>query len=94
MLALSIRLQSRLRGIALRAAAKRSWIEAMETLRQSLDHLGAQDVRDIAHDGIRAPLVDEGLELILDVFRLLAGETGHREGTAKTLPDTPWQVLQ
>ena len=57
----------------------------METLRQSLDHFGAQHVRDIAHDGIGAPLFDEGLELVFNIFRLLAGEARHREGATEAL---------
>jgi hypothetical protein len=35
-------------------------------------------VRDVEHDIVGSPVLDEGLELIFDVFGLLAGESWDR----------------
>ena len=45
---------------------------------QSVDHPGAEDMGHVAHHRVQAPAIDEGLQLVLDVVRLLAREAGHR----------------
>src|SRR5579871_5594340 len=44
---------------------------------------------NIEHDRIRAPFLNEGLELILDVFGLLPGEPGHWKRPSKSLAGQP-----
>ena len=44
---------------------------------QGVDHPGAEDMGHIAHHGVQPPAIDEGLQLVLYIVRLLARESGH-----------------
>ena len=52
-------------------------VEILEMCGQGVDHPGAEDMGHIAHHWVQAPAIDEGLQLVLDVVRLLAREAGH-----------------
>ena len=69
-----------------RRAAQRFRIEVLEIACQGFDHPGIQNVRHVEHHGIRPPAFDKCLQLIRDIFRLLARESRHREGSPKALP--------
>ncbi len=59
------------------AAADGFGIQIPEMLGKSRERRGTEDVRDIEHDGVYAPAFNESAQLILDVFRLLPGESRH-----------------
>ena len=44
---------------------------------QGVDHPGAEDMGHIAHHGVQPPAIDEGLQLVLYIVRLLTRESGH-----------------
>ena len=56
---------------------------------QGRQHRRAQDMRDVEHDRVGAPALDEGPQLVLDVLRLLSGQSRHREISEITLSRQP-----
>ena len=68
-----------------RLAAERLGVQVLKTLGQRRQHAGPQNMRHVEHHGVHAPALDEGLELVLQIFRLLPGETRHRIGAAEAL---------
>lgn len=58
-------------------------------LSKAFEHRRAQDMSDIEHDRVRSPAFNKGLQLILEVFRLLACEPRHGIRAAKPLPVDP-----
>src|SRR5215470_7992505 len=67
------------------SAAQRPWIEVLKIRGQCRYHRRAQHMRHVEHDGVRSPAHDEGSQLILKIFGLLSGESGHRIRSTKTL---------
>ena len=63
----------------------KSGIEVFEIRGQSRDHRWLQNMRDIEHDGVCAPVLDKRLQLILKVLRLLSRKARHRKRPAKAL---------
>ena len=55
-------------------------------LGQTFEHRRTEDMRHVEHHRVRSPAIDERLQLILQVFGLLPGQSRHRIRTAKPLP--------
>ena len=55
-----------------RSAAIGRRIKILEMCGQGVDHRGAEDMGHIAHHGVQPPAIDEGLQLVLYIVRLLA----------------------
>ena len=57
----------------------------MHAVGQKGNHLGRYAVRHVGHDGIEPPQLEECVQLIFDIFRLLPGEARYIVITAKPL---------
>src|SRR5579872_5477283 len=60
-----------------RRAAEWRRVEMMEMVGERRHHRRAQYMRDIEHDRVGAPSLDEGLQLSLDIFGLLSRKARH-----------------
>jgi len=66
-------------------AAERLRVEVLELIGERFLHLRAQHVSDIEHHRVAASALDEGIELVDEIFRLLSGKPRHRIRSAKAL---------
>src|SRR6516162_11758507 len=62
-----------------RGAADRRRIEVFEMCRQPRNHGGGQHMGNVGHNRVGAPSFDKGAQLVLEVLRLLARQSRHRE---------------
>ena len=72
-----------------RSAPDRPGVEVVEALGKRIDHRRAQRVRDVEHDVVGAAMLGKGLQLVLQIFRLLSGKTRHRIEAAIALRRGP-----
>ena len=56
---------------------------------QGRQHRRAQHMRDVEHDRVRSPALDEGPQLILDILGLLSRQSRHRKISEITLSRQP-----
>src|ERR1700726_3962952 len=69
--------------------SERFRIETPEMRGQGRQHRRAQDMRDVEHDRVGPPALNEGSQLTLDVFGLLPRQSWHRKISEITLPRQP-----
>src|ERR1035438_490922 len=74
-------------------SAERFGIEPSKMRGQRRQHRRAQHMRDVEHDRIGPPALDEGPQLSLDVFGLLPGKPRHRKVSEIPLARQPMAGL-
>src|SRR6516162_7539424 len=65
--------------LVLGGTLQRFGIQIFEMRRESRQHCGAESIRHCEHEFALAPALEEGLQLILQVLRLLSGEPWNRK---------------
>src|SRR5271169_1856457 len=72
---------------------KRFWIKVLKAFSQGVQHCWAEHMRNIEHDIVRSPVLDECLQLVLNVVRLLSRQPWDRIVAVKSLRGRAVTVL-